>query len=159
MEHLPIAITIGADLLRRQFGPLDEAARKLVLSKLRDVETLFAHAVEFQGEPERRLLAAAAVCAREGFWLPLAVEIAGLSPEDGEAARDNLVNASLLRVIDQDRQRFQMHALLRESLQSDAVLRARLRACARGGARESLPRSPDPLARVPGMSRRDYSGG
>jgi hypothetical protein len=68
MEYLPIAITVGADLLRRQFGPLDEAARKLVLSKLRDVETLFTRAIESQSEPEQRLLEAAAVCSPEGFW-------------------------------------------------------------------------------------------
>jgi tetratricopeptide (TPR) repeat protein len=120
VEYWPIAITVGANLLRRQFGPLGEAARKLTLAKLHDVKTLFARAIESQGKPEQRLLAAGAVCAATGFWMPFAIEIAGLSVEAGETARDNLVNASLLRVLDQDRQRFQMHALLREHLQAEA---------------------------------------
>jgi tetratricopeptide (TPR) repeat protein len=120
MEHSPIAIKVGADLLRRQFGPLDAAARKLALSKLSDVETLFARATKSQRKPERRLLAAAAVCVSEAFWMPLAAEIAGLNADEGDHARDNLVNASLLRVVDRINQRFQIHVLLREHLRTKA---------------------------------------
>src|SRR5207249_3174871 len=36
------------------------------------------------------------------------------------AARDNLVNASLMRILDQDRQRFQLHSLVREQARSMA---------------------------------------
>jgi len=63
-----------------------------------------------------------AVCALEGFWLPLAVQIAGLSEAEGRDARNGLVDASLLRMLDRDRQRFQLHALLREELQNLARL-------------------------------------
>jgi hypothetical protein len=131
MGRLPIAVTVSADLLRKQFGLLDEAAHDLALKQLRNevhsVPDLFQRAIESQGDPERRLLTACAICLQEGFWLPLAVDIAGLSKDDGNAARDNLANASLLRVVDQERQRFQLHALLREqvlsSIPSEQALR------------------------------------
>ena len=120
VERLPITVAVGADLLRRQFGPLTEAARGLALERLRnevqDVPGLLERAIEAQGPVEQRLLEASAVCAAEGFWLPLAFEIAGLGGAEGGAARDMLVNSSLLRVLDRDRQRFQLHALLREQL-------------------------------------------
>ena len=46
------------------------------------------------------------------------MEIAGLTEAEGRAARNRLVDASLLRMLDRDRQRFQLHALLREELQA-----------------------------------------
>jgi tetratricopeptide (TPR) repeat protein len=54
--------------------------------------------------------------------LPLTLEIAGLTKEEGGDARNKLVDASLLRMLDRDRQRFQLHALLREELQNLAPL-------------------------------------
>jgi tetratricopeptide (TPR) repeat protein len=131
MDRLPIAVTVGADMLRSQFGPLDETARRIALANLRneihDVSALLRRAIEAQGESERRLLTAAAVCVQEGFWLPLAVKVAGLSESEGQTARDNLVNASLVRVLDRERQRFQLHALLREQLRAMASLMKELR--------------------------------
>jgi tetratricopeptide (TPR) repeat protein len=126
MERLPIAVSVGAELLRREFGPLDQAARGLALTKLRnevhDVSGLLQRAIEAQDECGQRLLAAAAVCAAEGFWLPLAGKIAGLYEAEAETARNHLANASLLRMLDRDRQRFQLHALLREQLRSSSTL-------------------------------------
>ena len=49
-----------------------------------------------------------AVCALEGFWLPLTVKIAGLTETEGRDTRDRLVDASRLRTLDRDRQRFQL---------------------------------------------------
>ncbi len=46
------------------------------------------------------------------------LEIAGLTEAEGREARNKLVDASLLRMLDRDRQRFQLHALLREELHS-----------------------------------------
>jgi tetratricopeptide (TPR) repeat protein len=124
VERLPVAVAVAADLLRRQFGPMDQAARKLALEKLKnevhDVADLFDKAIQAQGPPERRLLEAASVCAPERFYLPLAFEIARLSPDEGENARDRLVNASLLRVLDSERQLFQLHALLRDRIRTTA---------------------------------------
>jgi tetratricopeptide (TPR) repeat protein len=126
MERLPIAVSVGAELLRREFGPLDQAARGLALAGLRnevhDVSGLLQRAVEAQDEDGQRLLAAAAVCAPEGFWLPLAAKIAGLNQAQAETVRNHLANASLLRMLDRDRQRFQLHALLREQLRSASSL-------------------------------------
>ena len=125
MERLPIAVAVGAEMLRSEFGPLDQAARGLALTQLHneihDVSGLLRRAIEAQGESERRLLVAAAVCAAESFWLPLAAKVAGLTEAQGETARNHLVNASLLRMLDQDRQRFQLHALLREQLRNTAL--------------------------------------
>ena len=126
VERLPIAVAVAAQLLQSEFGPLDEAARELKLSELRnqihDVPALFQRAIDAQGENEQKLLLAVSVCAPEGFWLPLAFDIAGFDKQTGYRARDHLVNAGLLKPIDQDRQRFQLHSLLREQLHSNKAL-------------------------------------
>jgi tetratricopeptide (TPR) repeat protein len=126
MERLPIAIVVGADMLRSELDPIPEAARGLRLERLRnevhDVPALLRRAIAARPEEQRRLLNAMAVCALEGFWLPLTVEIAGLAEAEGRDARNKLVNASLLRMLDRDRQRFQLHALLRGELRNLAPL-------------------------------------
>ena len=126
MERLPIAIVVGADMLRSELDPVPEAARGLRLERLRnevhDVAALLRRAITARPEEQRRLLNAMAVCAPEGFWLPLTVEIAGLTEAEGRDARNKLVDASLLRMLDRDRQRFQLHALLREELRNLAPL-------------------------------------
>jgi tetratricopeptide (TPR) repeat protein len=131
MERLPIAVVVGTQLLRSEFGPLDEAARGLELSRLsneiHDVPGLLERAIQAQGEAERRLLSAAAVCEAEDFWLPLALTAAQLESAPGQAALRHLVHAGLLRLVDRDRQRFHLHALLRDQVrrmeaeQSDSV--------------------------------------
>jgi hypothetical protein len=128
VERLPIAVVVGADMLRHELDPIPEAARGLRLERLRnevhDVAALLRRAVTARPEKQRRLLNAMAVCALEGFWLPLTVEIAGLTEAEGSAARNKLVDASLVRTLDRDRQRFQLHTLLREELQNLAPLGA-----------------------------------
>ena len=125
VERLPIAVTVGAEFLRNQFGPLGEAARSIALAHLKteiqDVSGLLQRAIEAQSESAQRLLKAAAVCVPDGFWLPLAIEIAGLDKAAAQTARDHLVHASLLRVLDQERQRFQLHSLVREQACSVAA--------------------------------------
>ena len=120
VEMLPIAVAVGASLLREKSASvLGRAVLKLPLDALtdgsgsKDVNALFRTAIASQPERERRLLAACAVCVQEGFWLPLAAEIAELSDDDAEDAADRLVHSSLLRVSDRERRRFQLHALLR----------------------------------------------
>jgi tetratricopeptide (TPR) repeat protein len=121
VEMLPIAVAVGASLLREMSAiPLGEAVSELRVDTLNDgaknVNNLFAQAIDSQRERERKLLDACAVCVQEGFWLPLAADIAGLSKEDANKAAVALVNGSLLRVLDRDRRRFQLHALLRDQL-------------------------------------------
>jgi hypothetical protein len=122
MKRLPLAVTLAAAMLRDSAGPLEEAAVGLRLADLRTVSDLLQKAIDAQPEQERGLLQAASVCAADGFWLPLAGQIAGLGDADLRAARDRLVNSSLLRVLDRDRRRFQLHALLREQLRVSAPL-------------------------------------
>src|SRR5271166_2687120 len=106
VERLPIAIVVGADMLRRELDPMPEAARGLRLERLsnevHDVAALLRRAITARPEQQRRLLNAMAVCAIDGFWHPLTVEIAGLTMEEGRDARDRLVDASLLRMLDRD---------------------------------------------------------
>jgi hypothetical protein len=116
------AIAVAASMLRDSADPIEEAAAGLGLAGLRTVADLLQKAIDAQPDPERRLLQAASVCAPEGFWLPLAGRIAGLEDADLRAARDKLVNASLLRVLDRDRRRFQMHALLRAQVRQSATM-------------------------------------
>jgi tetratricopeptide (TPR) repeat protein len=121
VEMLPIAVAVGASLLReKEASALGRAVLKLRLDALadgtKDVNALFRTAIESQPEREQKLLAACAACVQDSFWLPLAAQIAELNQEEAEDAADRLVHSSLLRVADRDRQRFQLHALLRDQL-------------------------------------------
>jgi tetratricopeptide (TPR) repeat protein len=125
VEMLPIAVAVGASLLRDKSAmALSKAVAKLNVSALADgeknVNDLFAQAIESQPEREQKLLTACAVCVQEGFWLPLAAQIAKLSEDEADEAANALARGSLLRVLDRDRQRFQLHALLREQLRARA---------------------------------------
>jgi tetratricopeptide (TPR) repeat protein len=122
MERLPLAITVAGAMLRDTADPVEEAALGLRLADLRTVSDLLQKAIDAQPERERGLLQAAAVCVPDGFWLPLAGQIAGLGDTDLRTARDRLVDSSLLRVLDRDRRRFQLHALLREQLRDSTPL-------------------------------------
>ncbi len=120
VERLPIAVAVAAEMLSRQFDPLDEAARALELERLRNeihnVPDLLQRAIDTQAEREQQLLQAMAVCHPDGFWLPLAGRIADLDDTQSALARDQLVNGSLMRLVDRERQRFRLHGLLREQL-------------------------------------------
>src|SRR6202162_1896519 len=126
VERLPIAIVVGADMLRHELDPVPEAARGLRLERLRnevhDVAALLRRAITARPEEQRRLLKAMVVCTLEGLLVSLTVDIAGLTETEGRNARNSLFDASLLRMLDRDRQRFQLHALLREELQNLAPL-------------------------------------
>ena len=123
VECLPIAVAVGANLLReKSASALPRAVLKLRLNALtdgvKDVNALFGKAIESRSQAEQKLLTACAVCVPEGFWLPLAAEIAELSGDEAEDAADPLVHSSLLRVVDRDRRRFNLHALLRDQLRA-----------------------------------------
>jgi len=123
VEMLPIAVAAGASILReRSASRLDRSVLKLRLDDLNDgvrnVPQLFQKAITSQRQPEQRLLTASSACVQEGFWLPLVAQIAELSEDDADEAADHLVNSSLLRVIDRERRRFQLHALLRDQVRA-----------------------------------------
>jgi hypothetical protein len=162
MERLPIAIVVGADLLRHELDPVPEAVRGLQLERMRneklDVAGLLRRAITARPEQQRRLLNAMAVCALEGFWFPLTVEIAGLTEAEGRDARNKLVDASLLRMLDRDRQRFQLHALLREELRNLAPL-GELRAAHAAALEGRFFRLGRALARMPRVLARGDPGG
>ena len=120
VERLPIAVAVAAEMLSRQFGPMGEEARDLEMERLKneihDVPSLFQEAINNQGEQERKFLQAMAVCHSEGCWLPFAGGIADLSPTERSQVRDRLIQSSLLQIVDQNRQQFRLHALLREQI-------------------------------------------
>ena len=123
VELLPIAVAVGASLLReKSASPLHRSALKLRLQDLndgvRDVPQLFQNAIGAQPPREQKLLAAATVCVQEGFWLTLVAQVAELTEDEADDAADRLVNSSLLRVLDRERRRFQLHALLREQVRA-----------------------------------------
>ncbi len=125
VDMLPIAVSVGTCLLLgMEATPLGEGALTLRVDDLvdgvrsddnrRNVHALFRKAMESQPEREQKLLAACAACVQEGFWLPLAAEIAEIDLPEARKSANQLVGSSLLRVVDRERQRFQMHALLRD---------------------------------------------
>lgn len=120
VERLPIAVVVAADLLRREFGPLNEATRAIKLAELRsevhDVPGLLKRAVESQPEDEQTLLKAMSACSPDGFWLNLAAHISGVEWKRIRETCNRLVNASLVRMLDRERQLFQFHPLQREQL-------------------------------------------
>jgi tetratricopeptide (TPR) repeat protein len=122
VERLPLAIAVGAAMLRDSVDPVEDAALGLRLGELRSVADVMEKAVQTQPERERRLLQAMAVCAPEGFWGPLAARIAGLDDHEMSDASNRLFNSSLVRVLDRGRGRFQLHALLREHVRRSAPL-------------------------------------
>jgi tetratricopeptide (TPR) repeat protein len=123
VEMLPIAVAVAASLLReRSASRLERSVLRLRVEELndgvQDVPQLFTKAIASRPERERNLLAACAMCMQEGFWLPLAARIAQMEEDDVEEAADRLVHASLLRVLGRTRQRFQLHAILREEVRA-----------------------------------------
>jgi hypothetical protein len=65
------------------------------------------------------------VCAKADltlpFWSPM--QMVGLSEAEGREVRNKLVDSSVLRMVDRDRQRFQLHGLIREQLRNMAPVR------------------------------------
>ena len=127
--HLPkevgwstIAIAVGADLLRRNVDPTGQAALALTLTKLRndthDVPGMLRQAIAALGDQEPDLIEAMASCSADGFWLNLAIEVAGVDFEQGKRSRNRLLESSMLRLIDRERQHFQLHPLVREQIRT-----------------------------------------
>ena len=166
VEMLPIAVAVGASLLRDKSAMvLSKAVSKLQVSALADgeknVNDLFAQAIASQPAREQKLLAACAICVQEGFWLPLAAQIAELNEDEADEAANVLVRGSLLRVLDRDRQRFQLHALLREQLRTRAGAEGLTKLQKRHmSALERLFEDWETaLARLPRVSGRSFVGG
>ena len=122
-EYLPYAMAAAAGLLNRSTAPPAEAVAALSAATLRygklDLPRLLETAVDAQPPEARQLLRAFSVCAPGGVWLDFAVEVAGLSLPGARNWVDDLVNGSLLRLLDAERQMFGLHALL-HALLSDA---------------------------------------
>src|SRR5262249_32632540 len=118
---MPIPVAVAASLLRgKRASSLDRSALRLRLDSLhdgvRDVQQLFQKAIATQSEGGQKLLAAVAVCDPEACWLPLAATAADFDADAADDAADELVNASLMRVLNREKRGFQLHALMREEV-------------------------------------------
>jgi tetratricopeptide (TPR) repeat protein/DNA-binding winged helix-turn-helix (wHTH) protein len=120
MGRLPLAISIAARLIRNSTEPVGEVANRLCLDDIEDVSHLLDKAILAQPKHEQELLRAFAACVPEGVWLPFAGSLAGLNSTQMRDAVNQLVNSSLLRPLNRDRRRFQMHTLLREQIRRRA---------------------------------------
>gem|GEM_PF-6380756 len=124
VEHLPYALEVAVRLLEGKAFPsaeaierLDRLARK---SGNKDLDALLREAYDVQPEDAQRLLAAAALAAPEGVWLPFIQEVAELEGDAAEDAFDSLTSGALIRVADQTQQTVSVHAELRRVLVEDA---------------------------------------
>ena len=119
-DFLPYALAVAARRLAVSVESPARAIAALKVAVLRagklDLPRLFQEAVAAQPEPARELLRAFGACSAGGAWLPFAADVAGLDGDSaGELAQD-LVNASLLRLVDREEARFGVHPLMHEWL-------------------------------------------
>ncbi|HYL76835.1 MAG TPA: TIR domain-containing protein [Bryobacteraceae bacterium] len=127
LGYLPIAISVAAGLIKHDIHytidnlpPLE----KFVHGK-DNVSALFKDAIAATGEDERKLLAAMAVCAPEGFRLSLAAEVAEIADAPSIDALQGLISRSLAEELDRGSRRYRLHALIRTAADPPDALRMR----------------------------------
>ena len=109
--YLPIGVAVSAALIREDVRyTIPGLARDLP----GDVTELIRTAVEALTPEPRRLLAAMAACAPEGFFFDLASEVAGMIEPASLEALQQLVSRSLVDEIDRTDRRYALHAMVRE---------------------------------------------
>jgi tetratricopeptide (TPR) repeat protein len=111
LGYLPIAISICAALIHED---LRFTIAGMAQNLPADATALIREAVEALDPAPRRLLAAMAACASEGFFLDLAAEIAGMDEGGSLTALQQLVSRSLAKEINRTDRRYRLHALVRE---------------------------------------------
>ncbi|MBS1825485.1 MAG: NACHT domain-containing protein [Acidobacteria bacterium] len=123
LEHLPYALAIAADLLRRDTRPRAEAIAALrteaLVNGTLNLPKLLRTAIAPHTTEAKALLKAVAVCSPDGVWLPLAGEMSGLDNEAMWTAANQLADTSLLRTIDRETSRFTLHTALRDIVLKD----------------------------------------
>jgi tetratricopeptide (TPR) repeat protein len=119
LGYLPLAVGLAASLIR-------EDPRYTISSLVKkdlpdDVIALIREAIGALDENPQKLLAAMAACAREGFGLDLAAEIAQLDEEAAMGALAAAMGRSLVEELDRDERRYQLHALVRRTAGGEAL--------------------------------------
>jgi hypothetical protein len=115
VDGSPAALSAATWILRNH-GSSTEKLQKMRRFDSRDQRERWRGAVAHLPVDALKLLRAFAVCAPHGSGLPFAAEVAALGDEERrEAARDVLVDASLLRSVNPEFQFFRVHALLRDA--------------------------------------------
>lgn len=112
LGNLPIAVSVSAGLIQYDVRyTIASLARKLPA----DVTALIGEAIKALEEAPRKLLAAMAACAPEGFRLGLAAEIAELDEGASLDALQQLISRSLAEEVSRSERRYRLHALVREA--------------------------------------------
>jgi tetratricopeptide (TPR) repeat protein len=131
LGYLPIGISVAAGLINYDARyTIDSLAAKLPsLEKMAfgkdNVGVLLKEAIARTGESGRKLMAAMAVCAPEGFRLGLAAEIADFGEEAALDALQELKSRSLVEALDKEARRYRLHALVRAAAEPPDPLRLR----------------------------------
>ena len=131
LGYLPIGISVAAGLIDYDARyTIDSLAAKLPsLEKMAfgkdNVGVLLKEAIARTGESGRKLMAAMAVCAPEGFRFGLAAEIADFSDEAALDALQELKSRSLVEELDKEARRYRLHALVRALAEPPDSLRLR----------------------------------
>jgi len=121
----PLAMAAMAGQVADSSAPVAAVVAELQREGLKDVQALLARAAGRQPE-QARLLKAFAACAGDTVWLPFAIEVAGMEESHGRGTANQLVNASLLRLVDRDDEVFGLHPLMKSALsEGGAALGAR----------------------------------
>ena len=131
LGYLPVGISVAAGLINYDARyTIDSLAAKLpALEKMAfgkdNVGVLLKEAIARTGESGRKLMAALAVCAPEGFRLGLAAEIADFKEEAALDALQELKSRSLVEELDKEARRYRLHALVRAAAEPADSLRLR----------------------------------
>jgi hypothetical protein len=79
---------------------------------IQNIPALWDKALAARSEEARALLNAMAACPKEGFLLSLATTLSGMQESQSERACKELMKVCLVRQLDADSRRFQLHGLL-----------------------------------------------
>jgi tetratricopeptide (TPR) repeat protein len=128
--YLPIAVAVVAGLVKHDVRfTIESLVENLELSRLRfakdNVGVLLREAIGAASENARKLLAAMAACAPDGFRLKLAAEVAGLQDEAAGDALQELHERALVEEADRRAGRYRLHSLVREAAGATDEMRLR----------------------------------
>ncbi|MCB9512694.1 MAG: tetratricopeptide repeat protein, partial [Deferribacteres bacterium] len=128
LGYLPMAVSVAAGLLRdvarmsfarllEKLSDPDSGGLSVLQHRQRNVEHLLQTALDALDSEAELLLCAMAVCAEEGFRFEWPLQVSELPEARAETALQTLLDRSLLRELDRDAERYQLHTLVRQVAQ------------------------------------------
>lgn len=128
LGYLPMAVSVAAGLLRdaarmsfarllENLSDTDSGGLSVLQHRQRNVDHLLQTALDALDCDAELLLCAMAVCAEEGFRFDWPLQVSELPETTAEAALQTLLDRSLLRELDRQQERYQLHTLVRQAAQ------------------------------------------